>query len=82
MDVEYDQVRQHEEQRHDPDGDDDDSRSGRRAAELERVADGVPALDGYDGERENGHRHRHALQATEEVMVALRIWWLNGRVDG
>ena len=66
MDVEHDEVRQEEDERDDPHADNDDPRSGRRAAELERVADGVPPLDGDHGEGEHGHGHRHALEREDK----------------
>ena len=57
MDVEDDEVWQQDDQRDDPDAEYDDPGAGGCAAELEWVADGVPALDGDHREREHGHGH-------------------------
>ena len=44
--------------------------------ELERFADGVVAVVGDEGEREDGHRHRYVLKdiVGRTVMTSAKYW--------
>ncbi len=52
-------------ERDDPDEEDHDASSRRRRLELERVADGPPALHADDAQSEDGDTHRDTLQQRE-----------------
>ena len=62
VDVEEDELRDDDAGRHDPDDDDGEAGSRRRAVEAQRVADGVPALHRDTHEREDRHRDGDSLQ--------------------